>query len=66
MRSIGRAISRVDERPLDAVGALPDGRFGQSDEDDLGHRRGRDVDLDFDGRGVDPDERIRRELREHG
>ena len=43
----------VDHRPLDAVRALLDRRFGQADEDRLGQRARRDVDLDLDRQGVD-------------
>ena len=50
------AVSRVDDRPLDPVRALLDGRLGQADQHRLGHRRGRDVDLDLDRRGVDADQ----------
>ena len=59
------AIPRVDDRPLDPVRALPHGRLGQADQHRLGHRREGDVDLDFDRRGVDADQRVRGELREH-
>ena len=60
------AESRVDDRPLDPVRALADRGLGQAHQHRLGRRRERDVDLDFHGGGVDPDERVRGELREHG
>ncbi len=56
----------VDERPLDAMRALLDGRFGQADEHGLGQRAGRDIDLDLDRQGVDAEEREGVELGEHG
>ncbi len=56
----------VDQRPLDAVRAFLDRRFGQADEDRLGQRAGRDIDLDLDRHGVDADEREGVELGEHG
>ncbi len=59
------AVSGVDDRPLDAVRALLDGGFRQADENRLGHRRGRDIDLDFNGRSVDADQCVGKELGEH-
>ena len=60
------AVSRVDDRPLDPVRALADGRLGQADQDRLGLDGERDVNLDFDRGRVDSDERVRGELGEHG
>ena len=60
------AISRVDDRPLDPVRALADGRLGQADQDRLGLGGERDVDLDFDRGRIDSDERVGGELGEHG
>ncbi len=59
------AISRVDDRPLDPVRALAHGGLRQAHQDGLGLRRERDVDLDFHGRCIDADERVRGELGEH-
>ena len=52
---MGRAVSGVDDRPLDAVCEFLDGGFRQADENRLGHRRGRDIDLDFNRRSADAD-----------
>src|SRR5262249_13791815 len=45
---------------------LAHGGLGQSDQDRLGLRGERDVDLDLNGCRVNSDERVRGELGEHG
>ena len=52
----GPRVAAVDQRPLDAVHAFFDGRFGQADEDRLRHGAGRDVDLDLHRLGFDSEE----------
>lgn len=52
----GSDVPAVDQRPLDAVRALADGRLGESDQNCLRHRRGGDVDLDFDRSGFDAEQ----------
>ena len=56
----------VDHRPLDAVHALLHRLLGQADEHRLRQRAGRDIDLDFDGQGVDAQQREGVQLGEHG
>lgn len=61
----GPHIAAVDERPFDAMRALLDGGFGQSDEDRLGHGRRRDIDLHLDRPGVDAEQGIRQQFGQH-
>ena len=65
IRSTGRVIAAVDHRPLDPVRAFLDGRLGQADQDRLGQGPGRNIDLDLDRQGLDPEQRIRSEPGEH-
>lgn len=45
--------------------ALAHRQFGQTDENDLAHA-GREIDFDLDGQGIDAEQRVRMQLREHG
>ncbi len=56
----------VDHRPLDAMRALLHRLLGQSDEQRLRQRAGRDIDFDLDRQSVDTEERKGVELGEHG
>src|SRR6266540_2342447 len=58
-------VAEIGEGALDAVDRLLDRHFRQADEDRLGQSR-RDVNLRLDGNGVDTNERVRVQLREHG
>jgi hypothetical protein len=61
----GPRISAVDKRPLDAVHAFFDSRFGEADKYRLWQRSRRNVDFDFHWLGFDSKERVRKKLGEH-
>ena len=76
LREIGRSeidhyailrplIAAIHQRPFDAVYTLFNGRLGEADEDGLRERGVRDVDLDFDRKRVNAQQREGLQLGEH-
>jgi hypothetical protein len=62
-----RAVEpRIDHGAGHAVGALADGCVRQADQHRGRQRPGRDVDLDFDRHGIDPEHRKSLQAGEHG
>src|SRR5690606_37415586 len=55
----------VDDRTLDAVGALTDGCLRKADENGFWHGGGRQVDLRDNWQGLDSDQTVSSESSEH-